>query len=257
MTSSRAFSRGIFFAALFFLTANLGAADRVKPFIFHLPGIGGHRRIDDFLTAGIQLGGLDSTVEIYDWTGNNPGLPALTALDHNRHEAQIVADHLTEIYRAHPDRRIILTSHSGGAAIATWALEKLPDDVHVDTFVMIAAALSPQYDLSAALHHVSGKAYSFSSGIDPILGIGTRNFGTMDRVYTDAAGRVGFTMPPAGDAQQYAKLINIPYNTIWMRFGNAGEHIGAMMQPFAQNIISPLLLTGELPVILPPTTQTN
>ena len=52
--------------------------------------------------------------------------------------------------------------------MAIWVLEKLPDDVHVDTLVMLACAMSPQYDLSPALRHVSGKAYVFVSPLDPI-----------------------------------------------------------------------------------------
>ncbi|HMB96557.1 MAG TPA: hypothetical protein VKK61_11005 [Tepidisphaeraceae bacterium] len=247
------FPRILFLGLLCVLAIQLFAEPPEKPFLLHLPGIGGHRRIDDLLTSGIQQGGLNASIEIYDWTGDNPGMPALVALDHNHHEAQIVAERLTRAFREHPDRRIILSGHSGGAGVAVWALEKLPDDVHIDTLLMLAAALSPQYDLSKALTHVNGKAYVFTSPLDPILGLGTRNFGTMDRVYTDAAGRVGFTMPQTGDAQQYAKLVQIPYNSDWTRFGNAGDHIGAMMRPFAKNIISPILVSGEIPA--PPATQ--
>jgi pimeloyl-ACP methyl ester carboxylesterase len=235
------------------LASPLLAVEPSKPYLLHLPGIGGHRNIDDYLTSGLTRGGLDASIEIYDWTCNNPGLISLTALDRNHHEAQLIADHLTQLYRAHPDQRIILTSHSGGGGIAIWALEKLPDDVHVDTLVMLACALSPQYDLSKALTHVSGKVYVFVSPLDPILGLGTRNFGTIDRVYTDAAGRVGFIMPSGADVQQYTKLVSIPYNAAWMRWGNSGDHIGEMMRPFAQNIIGPLLITGNLPIVIPTT----
>jgi hypothetical protein len=60
-------------------------------------------------------------------------------------------------------------------------------------------------------------------------------------------------MPKTADAQQYAKLISIPYNPAWMRWGNSGDHIGEMMRPFAQNCICPLLLSGTLPIIVPTT----
>ena len=50
-----------------------------------------------------------------------------------------------------------------------WALEKLPDDVMVDDLVMVASALSPQYDLSKALKHVRGKAYAFNSMLDVLI----------------------------------------------------------------------------------------
>ena len=34
--------------------------------------------------------------------------------------------------------------------LAVWALEKLPDDVKVDTVLLMSSALSPTYDLSKA-----------------------------------------------------------------------------------------------------------
>ncbi len=227
------------------------AAEPGKAYLLHLPGIGGHMRIDDLLTSGIAQGGLDAEVQIYDWTAGHAGLLALTSYDRNQIEAQKIADAIVRIARADPGRRIILTGHSGGAGLAVWALEKLPDEVHVDTLLLLAPALSPQYDLSKALGHVTGKLYAFSSTMDPVLGIGTRNFGTMDRIKTDAAGRVGFSMPPRADAALYAKLIGVPYDSTWTRYYNAGDHIGAMMRPFARSILAPLLLTGELPTVSP------
>ena len=162
-TTRRRLCAILFAACCICFAQPLLAADHAKPYLLHLPGIGGHRPIDDLLTAGIEKGGLDASVEIYDWTENNPGLTALTSFNQNHHEAEIIAQRITKIYRADPSRRIIVSGHSGGAGVAIWALEKLPDDVHIDTLVMLAAALSPQYDLSAALHHVSGKAYAFDS----------------------------------------------------------------------------------------------
>ena len=60
-------------------------------------------------------------------------------------------------------------------------------------------------------------------------------------------------MPPAGDAVQYAKLIQIPYRSEWLRLGNVGDHIGATMRPFARRIIAPLLVTGQIPELFPAT----
>ncbi|WP_428937643.1 hypothetical protein [Fontivita pretiosa] len=223
------------------------AADGQSPLLIHLPGIGGHMRIDDQMTGGLKLGGLDAEIRIYDWTNGNPGMPALGNYQGNQREAEKVAQMIVDARRASPSRRIILTGHSGGTGIAVWALEKLPDDVQIDTLLMIAPALSPQYDLTAALRHVRGNAYVFTSVADQILGWGTRSFGTIDRVKTDAAGRVGFTTPDTADPQQYAKLKQFAYDRAWTRYNNAGDHIGAMMRPFARSILAPLLLNGELP----------
>jgi alpha-beta hydrolase superfamily lysophospholipase len=148
--------------------------------------------------------------------------------------------------RANPEARIVITGHSGGSGLAVWALESLPDDVRIDTLVMLAPALSPQYDLSTALRHVK-RAYAFNSEHDPVLGPGTRAFGTIDRIMTNAAGRVGFQKPDGADDEQYAKLVQVPYDRGFLLLGNIGDHIGPMMPRFAAKVIAPLILTGELP----------
>ena len=90
------------------------------------------------------------------------------------------------------------------AGPAIWTLERLPGDVKVACFVMLAPALSPTYDLSKGLAHVSGSAYCFNSPDDDmVLGTGTNLFGTMDGVRCDAAGRVGFVKPPDADAARH------------------------------------------------------
>jgi pimeloyl-ACP methyl ester carboxylesterase len=217
-----------------------------RPYLLHLPGIGGERRIDQMLTQGLVQGGIDAEVEIYDWTATDAGLSALYARQRHEREADVVARMITERYRADPRTRIYLSGHSGGTAIALWAMERLPPDVKVESLLILASALSPTYDLSPALRHVRGRAYALYSPHDPVLGIGTRMFGTIDGVKTDAAGRVGFTKPSGGDARQYAKLTQIGYDPSWIRLSNIGDHIGPMMRPFAREILAPLLRTGIL-----------
>src|SRR5688572_28112274 len=219
-----------------------------QTFILHLPGIGGLMRIDKLLTGGLKKGGLETAdVTVYDWTSGNPGLPALGAIERNKREAKKIAQMIEQRVRANPESRIVITGHSGGSGLAVWALESLPDDVQIDTLIMLAPALSPGYDLSAALRHVRGKAYAFNSEYDPVLGPGTRTFGTIDRIMTNAAGRVGFAKPDGADDEQYAKLVQIPYDRGFLLFGNIGDHIGPMMPRFAAKVIAPVILTGELP----------
>lgn len=230
------------------------AADAEKIFLLHLPGVGGHLRIDDLLVEGLRQGRLNAEVQIFDWTAGDPGLGALGGLQRNLAQAQRIADRIVQIHRADPNRRIILTSHSGGTGLAVWALERLPDDVRVDTLVMLASALSPQYDLSRALKRVRGPVYAFNSPLDPVLDLGTRTFGTIDRIKSVSAGLVGFTAPRNADQAQYRKLLQFPYDAAWLALGNAGDHIGTMNVEFARQILAPLLLEGRL-VRLAPATQ--
>jgi hypothetical protein len=215
----------------------------VKPFVLHLPGVSGPSIVDHTLREGLRAGGFDGPFEIYDWTCGDPGIPALHARVRNEEQAQIVADLLTRQYRGHPGQPIYLVCHSGGSGPATWALERLPADVKVASFVMLAPALSPTYDLSKALARVTGAAYCFYSERDDlVLGTGTKMFGTIDGQRVDAAGRVGFRRPEGADAAAYAKLIHKPYDSAWARYGHVGGHIGCMGTPFVEAIVAPLML---------------
>jgi pimeloyl-ACP methyl ester carboxylesterase len=215
-------------------------------------------RIDDSLIAGLRDGGIDAEIQIYDWTGPDRGLVSLGSTTRHASESAKVAEMITSIARAEPKRKIIITAHSGGAAIAVWALEKLPSDLHIDTLLMMQPALSPTYDLSGALRHVRGHAYALYSVHDPVLGPGTKLLGTMDRVRTEAAGAVGFTEPRTLAAhEQYRKLTQFEYQESWMRYGDIGDHIGPMRRSFAKNMLAPLLLTGKLPEIPAATAPTT
>ena len=87
-----------------------------------------------------------------------------------------------------------------------------------------------------------GKAYVFFSDRDTlVLSAGTKVFGTIDGVYSEAAGYVGFKAPPESDRDQYAKLVQYPYDPAWARFGHFGDHIGPMDSAFSQAILVPLL----------------
>jgi hypothetical protein len=136
-------------------------------------------------------------------------------------------------------------------------MEQLPADVMVDSWLMVAPALSPGYDLSAALRHVRGRAYAINSQGDIVLGQGTRVFGTIDGVKSDAAGRVGFVRAANADAGQYEKLVQVNYDPAWLKLGNAGDHIGPMNTRFAREVLAPLLLTGKPPHIAPATRPTS
>ncbi len=233
-------------------TQFLRAADRAShDHTIHLPGIAGARSLDRRFVHGLRDGGYEGTVEIFDWTSQDPGLAALLARKRNEKQADVFAEKIRQRMKEDPGLKIRLIGHSGGAGIATWALERLPKDVQVESVVFIAPALSQRYDLSKALSHVRGKAYVLSSVNDVIvLGAGTRLFGTIDGVKEEAAGLRGFTMPDEADKEQYAKLVAMPYTSDWMSFGNIGDHIGPMSETFAKEFISRLL--QDLP---PPATR--
>lgn len=232
--------------------------DYAHAWLLHLPGIGGEMSIDRAFVRGMRDAGWDGPVKIYDWTEHDPGIDALRARKRNDREAQKVADLIVERLKQDPKVKITLTSHSGGTGIAVWALEKLPKGAKVQTLVLLASALSPEYDLSAALKHVRGKAYVYYSENDTlVLGAGTQLFGTIDGKKSVSAGLIGFKQPAGADKAQYAKLDQRPWTRQWMIFENSGSHIGCMSEPFVSHVVAPTLiaaLAGK-PDPEPPTTR--
>ncbi len=220
-----------------------------QPWFLHCNGIGGERVCDHTLLSGLTAGGFEADYHIYDWTEGETGIVALQRHDQHPIEARKVADLIIQEHAASPGTPIFLSCHSGGAAIMTWALELLPDEIKVESIVMFAPALSPEYDLTRALRHVKNKLYVFSSPHDfVVLSTGTKMFGTMDGVRCEAAGLKGFVQPKSADAEQYRKVVPQPYQRWWaMKFGNVGSHICGMRTRFARDYVAKLLLTGKPP----------
>lgn len=214
-------------------------------FVLHLPGIGGHMYMDDEMVKGLREGGVRGRFEIYNWTCGDPGVPALHARRRNLEQAGEIAQLIVEEKEKRPGGRVALTAHSAGAGLAVWALERLPEGVMVENMVMIAPALSPGYDLTGALRHVRGKVYVIYSEFDSlVLGVGTSIFGTIDGVQTEAAGKVGFVRPANGDEGEYRKVVEVPYEPGWARYGNYGDHIGGMMKGFVSEVVAPMVMGG-------------
>ena len=215
-------------------------------YLVHLPGIAGDTPFDRWWMNALKDGGAADRVELYDWTCHDPWIHALQAYTRNHQQAQRVAELIVSKYRADPRAKLILTAESGGTGVAVWALERLPKNVEVQSLLLIAPALSPEYDLTEALRHVRGKAYAFISGGDWfMLGAGTRLYGTIDGKRTEAAGLVGFHRPPRADAGQYHKLVEMKYDPNWIIWGNFGSHSGGMSSAFARHVLAPLLIRSE------------
>jgi pimeloyl-ACP methyl ester carboxylesterase len=226
-----------------------GGEPAEKAWLLHLNGIGNQRACDQMLLRGLKASGLNADMRIHDWTEGESALTSLHGMDANKKRAAGIADMITRQRKAFPDRPIILTSHSGGTAIAAWTLEALPEDVQIDTWILFAPALSREYDLSKALKRVKGQAHVFSSPNDTLfLNAGTKLFGTMDGQKGEAAGLKGFIIPEQADLRQYRKLVPHPHKLAWfLRYGNAGTHMCPLMPRFAREYVGTILKTGAAP----------
>jgi hypothetical protein len=110
--------------------------------------------------------------------------------------------------------------------------------MQVQTVMLVQPAVNPDHDLSQGLRHVRGHLYATQSTNDWLfLGIGAVIFGTTDGgAHTFAAGNTGFTMPKSGDVAQYRKLVEMPYEPGWSKYGNDGGHLGPMDRRFTREI---------------------
>lgn len=212
-----------------------------KGWVAVLPGIEGTGPLNRGIRDGLYDGGVPTGIGIYDWT-LGPVLAPLSQMWENRArtEANKLAFDIQQYHRTHPGRPIVLIGHSGGCAVAVFALESLSKDATVTSLIMLAPSISPNYNLKAALDHVEGQAYSFYSSKDAaLLGVGTFVFGTLDGKHTSAAGRTGFEVP--GDAADIykAKLKQIPWQPAMELSGNAGGHTDWADRRFIRDYIAP------------------
>jgi hypothetical protein len=192
-------------------------------------------------------------IEIFPWgLGFGRWHADLTNVANRDANARAIAE-VIRVYKAsHPECPVFLVAKSGGSGVVVKGLELL-DDEAVERVVLLAPAVSPDYDLTAALRAVRREIVVFWSPLDLIvLGAGTRLFGTIDRVKTVGAGLVGFRVPPAHSAdlathREYDKLRQVRWHPRMAASGNFGGHMGPDSPFFLRKYVVPLLGIEETP----------
>jgi len=218
--------------------------------VVSLDGVGGYNWGPRWLRAGLDEAGVRDAIHIYDWSRGPQGMfvADLVDEDRNRATARELARMIETYLAAMPNRPVTLIGHSGGAAVAVWALESLPEGCQVERAILMAPALAPDYDLTAALRSVRSRLYVMYSYADVgLMAAGTAVFGTMDRHHTVSAGLVGFHLPPGlppGRRGGYLKVRQIPWSISLVKSGNLGGHMGWTTTRFAREFIAPIL-TGR------------
>ncbi|WP_157605453.1 hypothetical protein [Schlesneria paludicola] len=197
---------------------------------------------------GLKRGGVESEIEIVDWTTGTPALMLyhLMSESRNRAQATLIASKIVHFQDAHPGCPVNLIGHSGGGGMVLLTLDALPADRQVDSAILLAAAISPDYDLRSALCKVRRGIWNYSSQIGdaPLLVAGTTLFGTIDRHYGPAAGATGFHVPnnPYDFQLYHQKLFQRPYDFSMALDGNFSNHYGPMSPRFARRELAPILL---------------
>ncbi len=212
-----------------------------------LPGIEGRGVFNEAICDGLDAGGVDCAIELYDWTQRWAGpLYNLRNTAANRRRARDLADRIVRYQMGYPDRPVVLVGQSGGGAMAVWTLEALPPATRVDGAVLLAAALSPNYTLSAALENCRRGIVNYHSKRDVIL-LATYVAGTMDGELYDSAGRTGFHLPgdPNRLPRAYAKLFQIGWNEHMSRSGHWGGHLTSGAKWYVAQYVAPLVRAKE------------
>jgi pimeloyl-ACP methyl ester carboxylesterase len=216
--------------------------------VFLLDGVGGYQstvvRVRQVLR---ELGDPIGSV-IFDWQTACTGeiFSDLTWLRRNRVMGARLARRIRAFQRSYPGTPVHIFALSGGAGIAAFACAYLRPEERIETLLLGCPALSPTYDLSPALRGVH-RAYALVSRRDSFfLGLGTRLFGTTDRVRTDAAGRVGFLEPGGEAAATYdGRLRQLHWEPSLAALGHHGGHLDWLQPTFLRAYLMPML-RGEI-----------
>jgi pimeloyl-ACP methyl ester carboxylesterase len=230
-----------------------GAERRDHGYTLILNGIEGSHVAHAGLVQGLKAGGVDSEIELYDWTTGNPAL----MLVHLRHEARhrkqatAIAQKIVDYQDQYPGRPVNLIGHSGGGGMTLLALEALPHDRRIQSAILLESAISPTYDLRTVFPKVERGIWNYSSSIadSALLVAGTTVAGTIDGKHTVSAGAIGFRLPADAsddDRRLYeSKLFERPHSFQMVLNGNLGEHYGCMNYFFVRQELAPIIAASE------------
>lgn len=230
----------------------------VRGVVFVLPGIEGRSVWNRNIAIGLNQGGVTSAIEVYDWTTGLPGgfVVNLTNLERNRRQARELARRILAQRDRYPGSPVHLIGHSAGGGIAVLALEALPPGRQIDQAILLAPALSLDYDLTTALRRTRYGICNFYSTRDvSFLKVGTSLFGPIDREFGVSAGAVGFRPPDdlnESDRALYAsRLRQVRWKPRMKQLGASGSHLGWASRKFASEYLAPLIKPSEAARPLP------
>ncbi len=213
-----------------------------RGYVLLLPGVGGTANWMGPMIAGLREAGVDDAIDVDAW-GKRPlgTLSNLTSYEDNRKEAARLAGKIVEYRNDHPKAPIRILGYSGGGGMALFTAEALPADMQLDRVVLLAAAISPGYDLAPTIARCRRGVVSFYSENDwGRIGMGTQMFGTMDRQKSRSAGYIGFRT--ANDALLHRTgFEQIPWIPSWRKLGHGGDHAGYLAKAWARDILAPQL----------------
>lgn len=194
------------------------------------------------VASGLQAAGFRGGVESFPWTAALGPVPDHFIVAHKHARAEKLAARIAERRRQYPKDELHLMGLSAGAAVAVFALEKLPPGVTVDNVVLFEPSISGDYDLSAAMERVRGFLYATSSPHDGVLA-GVRL--NADGGAGQPAGLYGLRIPSdVRRYESYARVVNLPWRPPYAKLGWNGSHTGVTNSRFVRDVIAPRVLSN-------------
>ena len=220
-----------------------------RGYVLILPGIEGRSLFNRSIRRGLLRASVHCGIEIYDWT-RGPLRLVWNIRNRQRHQeqARVIAEKIVRYRERYPEQPVYLVGHSGGGGMIAYALAELPEDVRVTGGILIVPALSPTFDLTAALRQTQRGLWNFSSYGDIfLLGAGTTLVGTLDGRHSPSAGMLGFQRRPTEQHNVAAEaelppLIEVPYRFRMARQFNFGGHLSCVNPWFVHKWIAPIVM---------------
>jgi pimeloyl-ACP methyl ester carboxylesterase len=219
-----------------------------------LPGIECRSFLNRSLVRGLIEGGVQSAVEIWDWT---TGLLILFPLHlrlawYHRRIANRFAKRISDYQKQYPGRPVQLVGHSGGGGMALFILEALPESRTVTSAILLGPAVSPYYDTRPAQQRTQHGIRNYYSLLDiGFLGISTIVLGTMDGWHWPSAGMIGFQenrddqAVSTENSSSAAPLNQHAFRPAMFRQYNFGGHFGWTNRVFAAETLAPIFQRNE------------
>jgi pimeloyl-ACP methyl ester carboxylesterase len=206
-----------------------------------VPGLGGDGGVYAQVVYALRDAGSRDCLKIFDW-GYGWGLFFVTISSDGLHRdtEQRLVEAVAQWRAEHPGSRIVLIGHSAGAGVILGTLARLGGDTTVGQIILLAPAVSPEYDLRPALKHASVIHVFYCR--DDIFweGIGPTIFGGYDGVHGSGAGRLGFSLVHLTEAEKQ-KVVQHPYQAAWKSLDYDGGHFNSLSAPFIAKVIKPLI----------------
>jgi pimeloyl-ACP methyl ester carboxylesterase len=206
-----------------------------------VPGIGGDGGVYAQVVHALQDAGSRDCLCVFNWGCSWALFPITLSSSGLHHDTERrLAQHVIQWRKDHPGSRIVLVGHSAGAGVIVGMLGRLDDSTTVGPVILLAPALSPDFDLRPALDHVTCIHVFYSGGDWFWQGIGSTIFGGYDGVHRDGAGRKGFSLVQLSDDQK-RKVVQHPWQPQWKDLGEDGGHFDWMSEPFVAKVLAPLI----------------